>query len=146
MHAGQSSEGSCNAEGKLQIGQDDLLSIFVTSTAEMPGMLFSSLLVDYIGRKRSGLCPCHAALSCPLLVDCSRCQRSDASLINVMQPCHILCNCHCQFKHLILCSLCGPWAVRLHTIRCLNWQCHAGLSCLWQPAVRVQWLSTKVCN
>jgi len=45
-------EAGCNAEGKLQIGQQDLLSIFITSTAEMPGMVFSSLLVDFLGRKR----------------------------------------------------------------------------------------------
>lgn len=52
LHASETSEASCNAEGKLQIGQQDLLSIFITSTAEMPGMLFASLLVDLIGRKR----------------------------------------------------------------------------------------------
>ena len=52
LHANQGSEAHCDAQGKLQIRQDDLLSIFVTSTAEMPGMLFASLLVDFIGRKR----------------------------------------------------------------------------------------------
>ena len=52
LHASQSSEAGCNAEGKLQIRQEDLLSIFITSTAEMPGMLFASLLVDFVGRKR----------------------------------------------------------------------------------------------
>ena len=55
LHASQSSEGSCTAEGKLHIGQEDLLSIFIASTAEMPGMLFASLLVDFVGRKRSDL-------------------------------------------------------------------------------------------
>lgn len=52
LHTSKSSEAGCNAEGKLQIGQQDLLSIFITSTAEMPGMVFSSLLVDFLGRKR----------------------------------------------------------------------------------------------
>jgi len=52
LQASASPEAGCNAEGKLQIRQEDLLSIFITSTAEMPGMLFSSLLVDFIGRKR----------------------------------------------------------------------------------------------
>ncbi|DBA80728.1 TPA: hypothetical protein ACH3X1_007959 [Trebouxia sp. C0004] len=53
LHTSESSEAGCDAEGKLHIGQQDLLSIFVTSTAEMPGMVFSSLLVDYLGRKRT---------------------------------------------------------------------------------------------
>ena len=52
LHASQESEAGCNAQGRLQIRQQDLVSIFVTSTAEMPGMLFASLLVDVIGRKR----------------------------------------------------------------------------------------------
>lgn len=52
LHTSESSQAGCNAEGKLQIGQQDLLSIFITSTAEMPGMVFSSLLVDFLGRKR----------------------------------------------------------------------------------------------
>ena len=52
LHASQESEAGCNAQGRLQIRQQDLISIFVTSTAEMPGMLFASLLVDVIGRKR----------------------------------------------------------------------------------------------
>ena len=52
LHASGSPEAGCNGEGKLQLGQKDLLSIFITSTAEMPGMLFASLLVDYVGRKR----------------------------------------------------------------------------------------------
>ncbi len=55
LHTSESSEAGCNAEGKLQIGQQDLLSIFITSTAEMPGMVFSSLLVDFLGRKRYAL-------------------------------------------------------------------------------------------
>lgn len=53
LHASsQGAEAGCDAQGKLQIRQEDLLSIFITSTAEMPGMLFASLLVDFVGRKR----------------------------------------------------------------------------------------------
>lgn len=53
LHASsQGAEAGCDAQGKLQIKQEDLLSIFITSTAEMPGMLFASLLVDFVGRKR----------------------------------------------------------------------------------------------
>ena len=52
LHASQESEAGCSSEGRLQIRQQDLVSIFVTSTAEMPGMLFASLLVDAAGRKR----------------------------------------------------------------------------------------------
>ena len=53
LHASsQAAEAGCDAQGKLQIRPEDLLSIFVTSTAEMPGMLFASLLVDFAGRKR----------------------------------------------------------------------------------------------
>lgn len=52
LQASQSTSAQCDAQGQLQIRQEDLLSIFVTSTAEMPGMLFASLLVDFLGRKR----------------------------------------------------------------------------------------------
>lgn len=52
LHATSESSASCNPEGRLQIRQQDLVSIFITSTAELPGMLFASLLVDVIGRKR----------------------------------------------------------------------------------------------
>ena len=53
LHASGRSEAGCDAEGRLQMRQEDLVSIFITSTAEMPGMLFASLLVDFVGRKRS---------------------------------------------------------------------------------------------
>lgn len=53
LHAtSQGSGAACDAQGRLQIRQEDLLSIFITSTAEMPGMLFASLLVGAVGRKR----------------------------------------------------------------------------------------------
>ncbi|KAL3145940.1 hypothetical protein ABBQ38_015300 [Trebouxia sp. C0009 RCD-2024] len=64
--ASQSTSAQCDAQGQLQIRQEDLLSIFVTSTAEMPGMLFASLLVDFLGRKRTlvaSLLLCGAATS-----------------------------------------------------------------------------------
>ena len=42
---------SCGPEGRLIISPADMKDIFVTSCAELPGLLVAALLADLLGRK-----------------------------------------------------------------------------------------------
>ena len=49
LHTHDSS--SCGPEGRLIISPADMKDIFVTSCAELPGLLAAAVLADLLGRK-----------------------------------------------------------------------------------------------
>ena len=46
----QTSGAECVA-GVLKFASSDMLEVFITSTAELPGLIVAALLVDTLGRK-----------------------------------------------------------------------------------------------
>ena len=47
----QSGGSVCGADHKLKLSSSDMKDVFVTSFAELPGLIAAALLIDAIGRK-----------------------------------------------------------------------------------------------
>ena len=48
-------ESVCGSDHRLRLSNDDMRDVFVTSFAELPGLILAALLIDVIGRKRQDL-------------------------------------------------------------------------------------------
>ena len=53
-HATTTGGMACAADGRLILLSSDLRDVFIASTAELPGLLISALIMDKFGRKWSG--------------------------------------------------------------------------------------------
>lgn len=54
----QQHAATCGADRKLQLSSQDMADVFVTSMAELPGLLLAALLIDVLGRRKCALGPC----------------------------------------------------------------------------------------
>ena len=52
----QSSSATCGSDKRLRLSSGDMADVFITSLAELPGLLTAALLVDFLGRKRCAAC------------------------------------------------------------------------------------------
>lgn len=44
----------CGTDGVLKLSSKDLSEVFITTVAELPGLIIAALLIDTLGRKRFG--------------------------------------------------------------------------------------------
>ena len=45
-------ESHCGGDHKLRLSSDEMADVFITTLAELPGLIIAALLIDTIGRKR----------------------------------------------------------------------------------------------
>ena len=52
MQIHSQTSSACGPTGRLELSSRDLSEVFITTVAELPGLIVAALLIDTLGRKR----------------------------------------------------------------------------------------------